>query len=112
MTASAWLARDEHARLAFGPSVDGGFWLFGGNCSVPHALWTGVTYSAADTGAQFFNKIGQLGEIKTLASLCDVDEPEDLLSLREALLKLAEPLPAQRELARFLEALPINFSQH
>lgn len=112
LTASAWLARDEHARLAFGPSVDGGFWLFGGNVSVPHALWNGVTYSAADTGAQFFNKIRQLGEIKTMAALCDIDEPEDLLSLREALLKLAEPLPAQRELARFLETLPINFSQH
>ncbi|MDD5322217.1 MAG: glycosyltransferase [Methylococcales bacterium] len=112
LKASAWLARDEHARLAFGPSVDGGFWLFGGNVSVPHTLWTEVAYSAADTGAQFFNKVGQLGEIRILASLCDVDEVEDLLSLREALLKLAELLPEQRELLRFLDALPLNFSQH
>jgi rSAM/selenodomain-associated transferase 1 len=108
LKASAWLARDEHARLAFGPSVDGGFWLFGGNVSVAHALWTEVAYSAADTGAQFFNKVGQLGEIRILATLRDVDEPEDLLSLREALLKLAEPLPEQRDLLRFLDALPMS----
>lgn len=110
LAASAWLPHNEQARLVFGPSVDGGFWLFGGNCSVPQAIWTEVTYSVADTGTQFFNKIERLGEIKKLASLRDVDEPVDLMQLRQALLGLIEPLPAQRELIRFLDALPKNFS--
>lgn len=109
LAAAAWLAGDERARLALGFSVDGGFWLFGGNCGVPLALWTDVTYSAADTGMQFFNKMARLGDIKILATLLDVDELDDVPPLRTALLELPEPLPAQLELLRFLATLPINF---
>jgi len=105
LKASAWLSHNEQARLAFGPSVDGGFWLFGGNCSIPQTTWTDVTYSAVDTGTQFFNKIKQVGEIKTLATLRDVDETDDLIPLRDVLQKLTEPLPAQQELVQFLETL-------
>lgn len=104
------LSHKEQTRLVFGPSVDGGFWVFGGNCSVPQSLWTEVVYSKADTGAQFFNKIEQLGEVKTLAILRDVDEVGDLLPLRDALLNLAEPLPEQHELIRFLDLLLVSFS--
>ena len=107
LKASACLAHNEQARLVFGPSVDGGFWLFGGNCAIPQTMWTDVTYSAADTGAQFYNKIKQVGEIKTLASLRDVDEFDDLVPLRDTLQKLSKPLPAQQELVQFLETLLI-----
>lgn len=110
LNASVWLTHEEQARFVFGPSVDGGFWVFGGNCSIPQSLWTDVVYSVADTGAQFFNKIEQLGEVKTLAPLRDVDEVSDLLPLRDALLNLAEPLPEQYELIRFLDLLPASFS--
>ena len=105
LKASAWLPHNEHARLAFGPSIDGGFWLFGGNCSIPQTIWTDVTYSEADTGAQFLNKIKQVGNIKTLEPLCDVDEPDDLIALHRVLQELTEPLPAQEELVQFLETL-------
>ncbi|NOQ14429.1 MAG: DUF2064 domain-containing protein [Methyloprofundus sp.] len=110
LNAVTWLPHDEQARLAFGPSVDGGFWAFGGNCPVPQKLWTGVVYSKADTGAQFFNKIEQLGDVKTLTALRDVDEVSDLPPLRDALLNLADPLPEQHELMRFLDVLPARFS--
>lgn len=110
LNAVTWLSHEEQARLAFGPSVDGGFWVFGGNCPVPQSLWTGVIYSEADTGAQFLNKIEQLGDVKVLAALRDVDEVSDLLPLREALLNLAEPLPEQYKLMQFLDALPAGFS--
>jgi rSAM/selenodomain-associated transferase 1 len=105
LKASSWLPHNVQARLVFGPSDDGGFWLFGGNCAIPQTIWTDVTYSTADTGTQFFNKIKQVGEIKTLVSLRDVDEFDDLVSLRDILQKLSKPLPAQLELVQFLEII-------
>jgi len=108
LKATAWLPHEEQARFVFGPSIDGGFWVFGGNCSIPQSLWTNVLYSEADTGADFLNRIEQLGSVKTLQALCDVDEVNDLLPLHDALLKLPEPLPEQSELIRFLEALPAH----
>lgn len=110
LAASAWLPHNEQARLVYGPSVDGGFWLFGGNCKIPHAAWTDVIYSQPDTGAQFFNKVEKVGDIKTFSSLRDVDEVEDLVPLREALLNLTTPSLAQQELLHFLDALLENCS--
>ncbi len=106
--AVTWLPHEEQARLVFGPSVDGGFWVFGGNCPVPQDLWTDVVYSEIDTGTQFLKKIEQLGEVKTLVALRDVDEASDLLPLRDALLNLPEPLPEQYELIRFLDELGLG----
>ncbi len=57
LNASAWLAHEEQARFVFGPNVDGGFWVFGDNCSILQSLWTDVVYSVADTGTQFFKKL-------------------------------------------------------
>jgi len=101
-----WLTHQEQARLSFAPSVDGGFWMFGGNCNIPNNIWTDVVYSQADTGMQFFNKIDKLGDIKTLSCLRDVDEVEDLIPLRESLMELPEPSSEQRELLKFLDNLP------
>lgn len=100
--ASSWLAHDEQARFAFGPSLDGGFWLFGGNCALPGRLWTDVEYSTAETGAQFFNAVKQWGEVQTLRTLQDADEPSDLPMLLNALQALSVPTQEQAELARFL----------
>ncbi|MBT3812120.1 MAG: glycosyltransferase [Gammaproteobacteria bacterium] len=110
LIASTWLPHAEQARFVFAPSVDGGFWAFGGNCNIPENIWTDVVYSQVDTGTQFFNKIEQYGEVKTLASLCDVDKAHDLLPCRDALLNLPEPLPEQYELIRFLDVMQLNFT--
>lgn len=104
-----WLGCKQQARLLFGPSVDGGFWLFGGNCAMPDNLWTEVVYSQSDTGTQFYNRIERLGSVRTLTLLRDVDQLSDLLPVRDALLNLAEPLPEQYELMRFLDVLPPVF---
>lgn len=103
--ASMWLADKKQPRLVFGPSVDGGFWLFGGNCDIPQVLWTDVTYSVADTGEQFLGNIQSFGELKMLNTLRDADEPQDLALLHKALLELTEPLLAQRQLIQFLETV-------
>jgi rSAM/selenodomain-associated transferase 1 len=110
LIASAWLPHEEQARFVFAPSTDGGFWAFGGNCNIPQEVWTDVIYSRVDTGVQFFSKIEQFGEVKTLAALRDVDEAHDLLPCRDALLNLAEPLPEQYELIRFLDVLQLNYT--
>jgi len=101
-----WLIHREQARLTFAPSVDGGFWMLGGNCNIPHNIWTEVVYSRSDTGIQFFNKIDRLGDIKMMSCLRDVDEVHDLIPLRENLTELSEPSPEQRELLKFLDNLP------
>ncbi len=107
LSATTWLLHDEQARLVFGPSVDGGFWLIGGNCSIPQNIWTEVTYSVADTGAQFLNKIKSVGDIHSLSLLRDIDEPNDLVLLRRTLLELINPLPEQQQLLLFLDSLSI-----
>lgn len=104
--AVAWLNHGEQARLAFGPSADGGFWLFGGNIPVPLQCWTDVTYSVEDTGAQFLSQIAGLGEMKQLKTIHDIDEAEDLLVLYKTLAESYQPMPAQLDLSRFLQALP------
>lgn len=109
--ASRWLAHEEQARFAFGPSLDGGFWLFGGNCQLPVQLWTDVEYSTAETGTQFFNAVKPLGEVQTLASLQDADEPSDLLILHKAMHELSSPLPEQSQLMRFLYGLLTIFDE-
>ena len=103
--ASNWLEHDEQARFSFGPSLDGGFWLFGGNFPLPGKLWTDVEYSTPETGTQFFNAVKPLGEVQTLRVLQDADEPSDLLVLHKALQALASPVPEQVQLMRFLYGL-------
>lgn len=109
LVATNWLVGADHARLVFAPSADGGFWAFGGNCNVAQNIWTDILYGKADTGAQFFKKVENLGQMKIMPTLMDVDEVSDLLSLRDDLLSLSNGLPEQSELIRFLDLLPANF---
>ncbi len=105
LNAASWFIHDGQARFVFGPSLDGGFWLFGGNHSLPLSVWTDVTYSVADTGTQFLGKIEPLGQVQLIASLRDVDEPADLAALYEALQHLESPVNEQISLMNFLESL-------
>jgi len=106
--ASTWLLHNEQARLAFAPSTDGGFWLFGGNREIPQSIWTDVIYSQANTGAEFLNKIEKLGDLKVLDILSDVDEPDDLIQLQHDLNNLLTPTVEQQELGCFIDKLLIN----
>ncbi len=110
--AAACLSHSEQARLVFGPSDDGGFWSVGGNCSILQAVWTDVIYSLEDTGAQFLNRIEQVGDVKILTSLRDVDELKDLVPLRKTLVELKQPVQAQQVLIHFLDTvLPVTVNK-
>ena len=99
---SAWLETQTQDRLALAPSLDGGFWLVGGNCIIPERIWTDVTYSTSNTGKQFAEKIKTLGRFKWFDTLTDIDEQKDLTNLHDSLFNMSETLPAQQELLRYL----------
>ncbi len=103
--AASDLTDKTHPVIAFAPSDDGGFWLLGGNCPIPEAIWSDVVYSQADTGQCFLDKVKPLAEIKVLKTLVDVDEPEHLLALDQQLSDLSEILPAQEKLRVFLQTV-------
>ena len=109
LKAADWLSDTESNQLAFAPSVDGGFWLLGGNCTIPHSAWIDITYSQPDTGSQFLNNIKKSGDIKILTSLRDVDELDDLIVLHQTLLDLPSLQSEQQALIHFLEALSLSY---
>lgn len=107
-TAFACLFSSQNNTMVFGPSVDGGFWLFGGNCDVPLSTWTGITYSAPVTGRQFLGKIKQAGCVHMLTTLLDVDRPEDIPLLAQTFSNITDPLPEQTALMKLLESISIQ----
>ncbi|MDO8844604.1 DUF2064 domain-containing protein [Methylicorpusculum sp.] len=100
-----WLSGIDFSRFAFGPSLDGGFWLFGGNRPLPQTLWTDIIYSQSDTGAQFLNAITRFGDIFHTDSLQDADEPVDLVRVMTSLEALLKPTPEQQKMTNLLKQL-------
>lgn len=103
--ASDQMHQASNKQMVFGPSVDGGFWLFGGNCSIPLHCWTTVEYSQADTGDNFYHTMATLGPVKTLQTIQDTDVIEDLPGLHQALQNLSQPLLEQQQLMDYLQQL-------
>lgn len=68
-------------RFVFGPTFDGGFYLFGGNTKIPKEIWTSVTYSQNDTMENLSQKIEEFGEVLVIEALADVDTVADLATL-------------------------------
>lgn len=99
--------RLETGALPFvmGPARDGGFWLFGGRRAIPAAIWTGVAYSQADTGARLRDALAPLGGVACIETLGDVDEAEDLAPMAEALRGLEPKLPEQAALAQWIDTV-------
>ena len=100
-----WLSGTDFPRFAFGPSLDGGFWLFGGNRPLPQTLWTRISYSQSDTGEQFLDAITHFGDIFQTDSLQDADELADLVRVMSALEALVKPTPEQQKMTDFLKQL-------
>ncbi len=102
--AADWL-RAPQARQVLGPAEDGGFWLYGGNRTAPEVLWESVAYSQPRTGSEFRAALASFGDWLNLPTLCDLDTPEDLQRVAEALRELPEPRPAQQRVRAEIERL-------
>jgi len=105
LQASAYLENSQEKKLVFGPSADGGFWLFGSNFVIPELIWTDVIYSQPETGKHFLSAVQPLAALKMLNTLRDVDELDDLKALRGTLSALAEPSEEQKQLSHFLQTI-------
>jgi len=68
----------KEGKFVFGPTYDGGFYLFGGAQHVPVDIWKKVEYSRDDTLANLLPLIEKLGEVVMLDKLHDVDTVDDL----------------------------------
>jgi rSAM/selenodomain-associated transferase 1 len=99
-------ALDNHGHV-LGPSVDGGFWLFGTRCAVPTAAWTATPWSQPDTASRFLAALGD-APVAQLRTLRDADTIHDLAPLLSALQTLRDPLPEQIALADWLRDQILN----
>lgn len=97
---AAIAALATHDRV-IGPSLDGGFWLFGSCTEVADAAWETTPWSQPQTRTRFLAALGAPAP-QALRSLQDVDTAADLAPLLSALDALPAPTPAQRALAAWL----------
>ena len=96
---------DPATSFVLGPATDGGFWLFGARVPLPAQMWLSIRYSQPHTAAELGAAVAALGGIAYLPVLTDVDSAADLVSLRNALAALSEPLPQQDALIAWLDEL-------
>ncbi|MFQ5534250.1 MAG: TIGR04282 family arsenosugar biosynthesis glycosyltransferase [Sphingomonadales bacterium] len=74
----AFRALDSHD-AAFGPCVDGGYWLVGlGRRAMPRELFQGVRWSGPHALADSVATLGPRARIAMLETLHDIDTAEDL----------------------------------
>ena len=102
LRAAEWLAADE-PRLVIGRAADGGFWLFGGNVTLPPLAWSRPAYSSSSTAKDFIAAMSPFGAWLELESRTDVDHGRDLPSMQAELGSLPKPTAAQLRLAQWLE---------
>lgn len=100
--AARWLDSAE-PRLVIGRARDGGFWLFGGNVSLPPEAWLRPSYSEATTAQEFTQAMSSYGQWLELDLLCDVDRVEDLAVACGELQALPTPTPEQRRLLAWIQ---------
>lgn len=97
-------AAQEAKRGSFvlGPAEDGGFYLFAGSRPLPAEVWTAVPYSESNTLRSLEAGLTAHGTIRRGATLFDVDEPDDLNRLGQALQMITSLLPEQETLRLWL----------
>lgn len=92
--------------FVLGPAEDGGFYLFAGSRPLPSEVWTGVDYSEAGTLARLESSLVPYGPTARIATLSDVDTPDDLARMRDTLAGAESLLPEQEALRAWLNGLP------
>lgn len=110
-TAKLWL-EGAAGRGVIGPALDGGFWLFGANRSLPGTVWSQPDYGTETVLERFVDAIGNLLDWKRLTARTDLDRIDDLPGILAELHGLARPHPAQRGLIDWLESSLIDAHRH
>ena len=105
--AAEWLRASE-PRLVMGPARDGGFWLFGGNRSVPIEAWESVRYSTPDAGHALHTALEHRGHWHSLPLLTDVDTGADLALALQELVLLTERVPEQEVLVEWMRRTEVS----
>ena len=72
---------DEAEQFVLGPCDDGGFFLFGGSKALPRELWQAIPYSSGQSTKVLNLLVKNMGTIKTMRPLFDVDTIDDLHKL-------------------------------
>ncbi len=85
-----------------GRSLDGGFYLVGSNARLPQETWLDVPYSTPTTAKEMAASLHSSGQIKELARITDVDQAENLPTLKKELLAIGSPTPEQLTLLNWL----------
>lgn len=94
----------EQKAIAVGPSIDGGFWLWGSGKKLESHFWKNIQYSSASTLKELRASLQAEAPIFSLRTLRDVDHLEDLLALRDLFLNNENLLPSQRNLLSWIRA--------
>lgn len=100
--AARWLDAAQ-PRLVIGRARDGGFWLFGGNVSLPPEAWLQPRYSEATTAHDFAKVMSAYGQWLELELLCDVDRVEDIAVARGELESLPSRTLEQQRLLEWMQ---------
>ena len=87
----------EMADFVFGPTSDGGFYLFAGSKPIDELTWVTTEYSLSTTLVSLTRKLEKTGKVAQISELFDIDTFTDLKQLSNYKI---EPiaLPAQQEL--------------
>lgn len=106
LRAADWLAADE-ARLAIGRALDGGFWLFGGNCDIAAGAWLEPRYSQPNTAIEFVRAMDTFGKWREFGNLQDIDTVTDIAPVRASLESLLDATVEQHALCALLGELSV-----
>lgn len=77
----SWLAKNELGAL-IGPTLDGGYYVFGSRKPIPESVWTSVPYSSENTLDAFLKLLPENLENHFLSKHWDVDTQTDLCRLK------------------------------
>ncbi len=99
------LLRCSGPTVTIGRALDGGFYLFGCNASIPKEIWLKPTYSSATTCSELVLSLSHNHLIMELESLRDVDTKADLTELMRELYFSDSKLAEQESLQEWLQTI-------
>lgn len=99
---AALVEQETDCAHVLGRSHDGGFYLVGSNVHLSQETWLDVPYSTPTTAQEMAASLYSSGQIKELVQLTDVDQAENLPTLKKELLAIDSPTPEQLKLLNWL----------